>query len=169
MTLTQSTGIYELHLATLLILGGLFIFIICLFLLMLFFGFSLNKLIRNVTFMGSILIMVIAIPVTAFLLSSETNMFTKAKEQIHIFNLSVNRIDDKTISVSYNTSSPAISYLEIKPQSGEIRPVFPEYDLKEATYHVLIIHSESIEKGLIYIIINGERYQTDREPILFPD
>lgn len=146
------------------------VFFVCIITVMIFmFGWSIRSFGKNTKSIMLLLVLSLAIPLTIGQLGRQTALHSNAAENIKISGMEVVPFSTTSVIVNLNTSKPATVYLEYKKdENSQMIPVLPTYTLAARTNHSILVNTDGVKGGVIYININGDRYTLDNKPIQIP-
>lgn len=138
------------------LLGGVVFIIISILLIILIFALVAKKSLDSLVLVGITLIISLSIVGGVIMVGRRTYFQTKAANQVEIMNIQITSIDDDYFLVTYDSTEPEISYIEVVSDDETIIPILPTYSLTKKTEHSVIVPKE-IRKEEVSIVIRGQR------------
>ncbi len=164
--LKPSTTFIDRDLLILLLIGSSF-FLIGVIAAAIISGRSLLQVMKqNSKTVMVLLLLSIAIPVTAGSALRPTSYVSQASTKVVVENVQVNKTSSTTAEVSFQTNPAASVYLEYKDYSQDSYiPVVPTNNpTAKRTEHNFVIENITEQGGEIVFIINGRSYMIDNKP-----
>jgi len=130
------------------------------------FGWANKITIQDIKNAVLLLVFSLSVPLIGGQLLYRTNNYSQASLAIIIKNINVMKVNDTQATVDFETSEPALIYLEYRDFSRLItEPVLPKNGTESKTEHSFIINDITAKGGEAYIIIAGKKYGVKGKPI----
>lgn len=122
------------------------------------FGLTMGKTLKNTRGMVGLILMSALLPTSVVALQNRISLSASAGK-VDIINYEVIELDPDNYLVSYNTTDPVISYLELQTTDNERVPLVPTYSLEKRLQHSIIISKDTPSLGKIVVIAGGEEIE----------
>lgn len=150
---------------TFLFVLGIIFFIVAFFVMLFMFAWTYKDVIKHGKKLVVMLLLSLSIPFTLNALTRQTNIFSQASTSAQVEDVQVNRVQPDTVVVQFKTSEPVLAYLEYKNNNGQIVPILPTGSPDAKTDHYFRVTDTVGDGGTAYIVINGNRYTINSQPI----
>lgn len=144
---------------------GLLFFVVAFFVMLFMFAWTYKDVMKHGKTIVVMLLLSLSIPFTVGAITQQTNMFSKASTTAQVSDITVNRVEAETVIVQFTTSEPVLAYLEYKNKDGQTVPILPTGSPDPKTDHYFRVPDIKGDEGVVYIVINGERFTINNEPI----
>ncbi len=168
MSLTPETAdpVITTELLRLLIIGAGF-FIVGVIIALVIAKQAVIALIKNnTTAIVVLLVLSLITPLTINQALNPTSFNSKASTAVQIQGITQTHLDPTTVSVHFQTSEPALVYLEYT-DADNINPsiISPADNVSQKTFdHQFVINNVSLRGGTITFVVNGQRYLLETKP-----
>jgi hypothetical protein len=162
--LTPADVAFYNSLTFLFVLGVLF-FVVAFFVMMFMFAWTYRDVVKHGKRLVVMLLLSLSIPFTVGAITQQTNIFSNASTAASVEDIQVNRVEPDTVLVQFKTSEPVAAYLEYKGKDGQTTAVLPTGSRDASLDHYFRVTDTAGDNGVIYIVINGNRYTINGEPI----
>lgn len=150
---------------TFLFVLGILFFIVAFFVMMFMFAWTYKDIIQNGKKLTVMLLVSLAIPFTVGGLTQQTNLLSNASSSATVDNIQIVRAQPDTVIVQFTTSAPVLAYLEYQNKDGQTVPVLPTGSPDAKTDHYFRVTDTKGDNGVVYIVINGNRFTINGQPI----
>ncbi|MBP9719120.1 MAG: hypothetical protein KBD46_01520 [Candidatus Levybacteria bacterium] len=144
---------------------GILFFVVSLFVMMYMFAWTYTDIKKHGKTLTVMLLLSLSIPFTVGAMTQQTSTRSNASNLTQIENLQVNRVEEDTVVVQFTTAEPVIAYLEYKDANGQTIPVIPVGSKEPTTNHYFRVDNFKGDKGELFIIINGDKFTINGQPI----
>lgn len=149
---------------TFLFVLGILFFVVAFLVMVFMFSWTYKDVVKHGKKIVVMLMVSLAIPFTVGAITNQTNVFTKAATA-QVSDILVQRVQPETVIVQFATSEPVIAYLEYKNKDDQVSFVSPTGSTDAKTDHYFRVDDKAGDNGVVYIVINGNRYTINGAPI----
>lgn len=150
---------------TFLFLVGILFFAVAFFVMLYMFAWTYKDVIKHGKKLTVMFLISLSIPFTVGAITQQTNLMSQASTSAAVEDLQVERVEKDTVIVQFKTTEPVLAYLEYKNKNGEVTPILPTGSPNAKTDHYFRVPNVSGEGGQLYIVINGNKYTINGQPI----
>ena len=163
-TLTPADLAFYNSLTFLFVLGLIF-FVVAFFVMMFMFAWTYKDVMRHGKTLVVMLLLSVSIPFTVGGITQQTNIFSHASTAAQVSDISIQRVEQDTVVIQFKTSEPAIVYLDYQNKNGGTIPVLPTGSPEASIDHYFRVTDIAGDEGVVYIVINGNRFTINGQPI----
>lgn len=143
---------------------GICFFLLAVLAMTILFGWSMRESAKGVAVLA---IISLSAPAIAGQLNHQIQYKTKAFSGLDIQAIETVSLGQNKFLLTFNTSQPATCSLEYQDsQQDTVVPVLPTHNLESRTDHSFVIDNVSQSGGHVTLIINGDKYLFDKEPLI---
>jgi len=143
---------------------GICFFLLAVLAMTLLFGWSIRESAKGVAVLA---IISLSAPAIASQLNHQIQYKTKAFSGLDVQALETTSLGQNKFLITFNTTQPVTCSLEYRDsQQDTVVPVLPTNNLESRTDHSFVIDNVSQSGGRVTLIINGNKYLLDKEPLI---
>lgn len=136
---------------------GMLFFAGCIFIMVLLFGTATAEFKKNSKQLLVLFFLTMSLPIATTFLNNPATLESFADTETKIINFEVVESDDAYF-ISYETTVPAVSYVESKNSNDRSEVFLPTYSLSKRTDHSLYIPKSEIDLQDASVIVNTKRF-----------